>query len=255
MLLPTPRQGFGLTTKTVEKRPSTPTVRWGAVAGVVRAGNPPDALRVTCLYLTGNESNGVSMSAQQNSDPLAETAPGARTSGTSDPVGSGGAPDAECAAVEASDAATLLQKAEALAAEMRDAWLRARAETENVRKQTAADIARAHKFAIERFAGELLAVKDALESSLAVNASPEALRAGVDLTLKQLDAAFEKAQIVEIDAAGRKFDPHRHQAMAMLDSTEPANTVVQVFQKGYLLADRVLRPAMVAVAKSGESEA
>ena len=155
-----------------------------------------------------------------------------------------------------SDLAASLKKAEDEAAELRDAWLRARADVDNLRKQASADVARAHKYAIERFAVELLAVKDALESSLeAVNASPEALRAGVELTLKQLVAAFEKAQVAEIDAAGRKFDPHRHQAMAMLDSAEPANTVVQVFQKGYLLADRVLRPAMVAVAKSSEGDA
>ena len=118
------------------------------------------------------------------------------------------------------------------------------------------DVARAHKYGIERFAGELLAVKDSLESSLAAeNASLAALRAGVELTLKQLASAFEKSQVVEIEAQGRKFDPHRHQAMAMVDSTEPANTVVQVFQKGYLLADRVLRPAMVAVAKPKADDA
>jgi molecular chaperone GrpE len=99
-------------------------------------------------------------------------------------------------------------------------------------------------------------VKDALESSLAAqNATADALRAGVELTLKQLTAAFEKAQIAEIDAAGRKFDPHRHQAMAMVDCAEPAHSVVQVFQKGYLLNDRVLRPAMVAVAKPRETGA
>jgi molecular chaperone GrpE len=159
-----------------------------------------------------------------------------------------GAPAAE------PDLPALLKKAEAEAAEMREAWLRARAEAENIRKQAAVDIGRAHKYAIDRFAGDLLPVKDALESSLAVeNAPSEALRAGVELTLKELEAAFGKAQIVEIEAAGRKFDPHRHQAMAMVDSPEPANTVVQVFQKGYLLNDRMLRPAMVAVAKPKET--
>ena len=154
------------------------------------------------------------------------------------------------AADPAPDIAVLLKKVETEAAELRDAWLRSRAEMENMRKQAAADVARAHKYGTERFANELLAVKDALESSLAAeNASREALRAGVELTLKQLAAAFEKVQIAEIDAAGRKFDPHRHQAMAMVESPEPANTVVQVFQKGYVLNDRVLRPAMVAVSK------
>jgi molecular chaperone GrpE len=155
----------------------------------------------------------------------------------------------------APDIAALLRKAEVEAAELRDAWLRSRAEIENVRKQGIADVARAHKYGIERFAGELLAVKDSLELSLAAdNASLETLRAGVELTLKQLVAAFEKAQVTEIEAAGLKFDPHRHQAMAMVDSPEPAHTVVQVFQKGYLLADRVLRPAMVAVAKPRDGD-
>jgi molecular chaperone GrpE len=153
----------------------------------------------------------------------------------------------------APDIAALLKKVEDEAAELRDAWLRARADVENLRKQSAVDVARAHKFAIERFGGDLLAVKDALESTLAAEgATSEALRAGVELTLKQLAAAFEKAQIVEIEAAGLKFDPHRHQAMAMVDANLPANTVAQVFQKGYLLHDRVLRPAMVAVAKPKE---
>ena len=169
------------------------------------------------------------------------------------------APDVVAGAAPADpapDIATLLQKVEAEAAELRDAWLRSRAEIDNVRKQGIADVARAHKYGIERFAVELLPVKDSLELSLAAdNASLETLRAGVELTLKQLAAAFEKAQVTEIDAAGRKFDPHRHQAMAMVDSPEPAHTVVQVFQKGYLLADRVLRPAMVAVAKPRDGDA
>ena len=99
-------------------------------------------------------------------------------------------------------------------------------------------------------------MKDSLESSLAaVNAPLATLRAGVELTLKQLASAFEKSQVVEIEAQGRKFDPHRHQAMAMIESAEPPNTIVQVFQKGYLLADRVLRPAMVAVAKPRAGDA
>jgi molecular chaperone GrpE len=89
-----------------------------------------------------------------------------------------------------------------------------------------------------------------LEQTLAAaNASPEQLRAGVELTLKELRSAFERAQVAEVDPAGQKFDPHRHQAMQMVDADLPPNTVVQVFQKGYVLHDRVLRPAMVAVAK------
>jgi molecular chaperone GrpE len=153
------------------------------------------------------------------------------------------------------DAASRVSQAERDAAEMKDAWLRARAELENVRKQGQADVARAHKYAIDKFAGELLPVKDALELALSSPGEVDSLREGVALTLKQLAAAFAKAGITEIAAAGEKFDPHRHQAMAMIDSAEAPNTVVQVFQKGYLLNDRVLRPALVAVAKPRDAGA
>ena len=145
--------------------------------------------------------------------------------------------------------AARLARAEAETAEMKDAWIRARAETENVRRQGQADVVRAHKYAIDKFAAELLPVKDALELALSSPGDADSLREGVALTLKQLDAALTKAGIAEIPAAGEKFDPHRHQAMAMIDSESPGNTVVQVFQKGYMLNDRVLRPALVAVAK------
>jgi molecular chaperone GrpE len=151
------------------------------------------------------------------------------------------------------DPAAELARTQAEVAELKDAWLRARADTENARKQAAVDVAKAHKFAIERFAEDLLPVKDSLEQSLgAANATPEQLRAGVELTLKQLAAVFARSQITEIDPSGEKFDPHRHQAMQLVPSDQPANTVVQVFQKGYLLNERVLRPAMVTVAKPAE---
>lgn len=157
------------------------------------------------------------------------------------------------AADPAPDIAALLKKAEDEALELKDAWLRARADIENIRKQSVTDVAKAYKYAIEKFAEDLLPVKDSLESTLAAdNASPEALRAGVVLTLKQLGAAFDRAQVKEIAPAGQKFDPHFHQAMAVVDSDQPANTVVTVFQKGYLLNDRVMRPALVAVAKAPE---
>lgn len=150
----------------------------------------------------------------------------------------------------APDVDALLRKAEEEVAGLKDAWLRARAEIENVRKVAAADVAKAHRYAAEKFAGDLLPVKDALEQTLAAaNATPDQLRAGVELTLKALRAAFERAQVAEVDPAGEKFDPHRHQAMQMVEADQPPNTVVQVFQKGYVLHDRVLRPAMVAVAK------
>jgi molecular chaperone GrpE len=152
--------------------------------------------------------------------------------------------------------AQLLKEAEDEASQLRDAWLRAKAETDNLRKQAQNDIAKAHKYAIEKFAQELLTVRDALELTLATpNATTEALKDGVELTLKNLSAAFERERIVELNPVGQKYDPHRHQAMTMIDSEQPAGTVVQVFQKGYLLNDRVLRPALVAVAKSRESPA
>jgi molecular chaperone GrpE len=164
------------------------------------------------------------------------------------------APDeVEQASEVAGTAESALRKAEEEAAQMRDAWLRARAETDNVRKQAQNDVAKAHKYAVERFAQELLTVKDALELTLATPATTiETLKDGVELTLKNLQAAFAKAQITEIEPLGQKYDPHTQQAMTMLESEQPAGTVVQVFQKGYLLNDRVLRPALVAVAKARE---
>ena len=153
----------------------------------------------------------------------------------------------------APDLATLLKQAEDEASRLKDAWLRAMAETDNVRKLAQNDVTKAHKYAIERFAQELLAVKDALEQTLAAPAaSIAALRDGVLLTLKNLNAAFEKAQIVAIDPLREKYDPHRQQAMTMIESDQPAGTVAQVFQKGYMLGDRILRPALVAVAKPND---
>jgi molecular chaperone GrpE len=149
------------------------------------------------------------------------------------------------------DPGSLLRKVETEAAEFKDAWLRAKAETDNVRKQGQNDVAKAHKYAIERFAQELLPVKDALEQALATPvATTDTLRDGVALTLKNLQAAFDKAQIVDVNPLGEKYDPHRHQAMTMIESDKPAGSVLQVFQKGYVLNDRLLRPALVAVAKA-----
>jgi len=150
--------------------------------------------------------------------------------------------------------ATLLKEAEDEAAQLKDAWLRAKADSENIRKQAQNDVAKAHKYAIERFAEELLTVRDALELTLATpNATTEALKDGVELTLKNLNAAFDRERIVEISpAVGAKFDAHKHQAMTMIESDQPPGSVVQVFQKGYQLHDRILRPALVAVAKASE---
>jgi len=161
---------------------------------------------------------------------------------------------AASAAVEGvgdADPVSQLRRVEAEAIELKDAWLRAKAETDNVRKQGQNDVAKAYKYAVERFAQELLAVKDALELTLATPAATiETLRDGVALTLKNLQAAFDKAQISDVNPVDEKYDPHRHQAMTMSESEKPAGTVIQVFQKGYLLNDRLLRPALVAVAKA-----
>jgi len=136
------------------------------------------------------------------------------------------------------------------AAEHYDAWLRAKAEGENIRRRAQEDISKAHKFAVEKFAGELLAVKDSLEAALAVQEQTvESFKSGVELTLKQLVSAFEKNALNEVNPVGEKFDPHKHQAIGMVDSEQEANTVVTVLQKGYMIADRVLRPALVMVAK------
>ena len=144
----------------------------------------------------------------------------------------------------------LLKTAELKAEEHHDAWLRAKAETENVRRRAQDDVTKAHKFAAEKFAGELLAVKDSLEAALANEQQDvAALRSGVELTLKQLVAAFEKSAVTELNPLGEKFDPHFHQAIAMVDAEQEANTVVSVLQKGYALHERILRPALVTVAK------
>lgn len=161
---------------------------------------------------------------------------------------------AEQAAAAAAAEPTLEDKlaaAEARAAEMQDAFLRARAEGENIRRRAQEDIAKAHKFAIEGFAESLLAVKDSLEMALKIeNASLESLKEGVDMTLKQLSSAFEKNKLQEVSPqAGEKLDPMKHQAVSAVPAEQEANTVVAVLQKGYMISDRLLRPALVTVAQ------
>ena len=151
----------------------------------------------------------------------------------------------------------LLAEAQAKLDEQRDAWLRALADAENARKRAQADIAQARKYAAERIVEELLPVMDSLEAALGVaGASPDALRAGVELTQRQLRQAFERAGVAEVDpGAGQRFDPHRHQAMAAVEADQEPNTVLEVMQKGYTLHDRVVRPALVTVAKAVENGA
>jgi len=144
----------------------------------------------------------------------------------------------------------MLKRAELQAQEHYDAWLRAKAEADNIRKRAQADIANAHKYAVESFASELLPVRDSLEAALAAdNSTLDALRQGVDLTLRQLNGALDKFSIKEVNPVGEKFDPHKHQAMTTVESDKAPNTVVHVLQKGYQLHDRVLRPALVTVSK------
>ena len=144
-----------------------------------------------------------------------------------------------------------LKKALFAAAEHHDAWLRAKADADNIRKRAQADVASAHKFAVENFSTELLAVRDSLEAALvSENASVDSMKSGVELTLKQLANVFERFNLSEINPLGQKFDPHRHQAISTVESDAEPNSVVQVLQKGYLLHDRVIRPALVMVAKA-----
>ena len=148
-----------------------------------------------------------------------------------------------------------LRRAELLAAEHHDAWLRAKAETENVRRRAQDDVLKAHKFASEKFVADILAVKDSLEAALAnENQSAENLRSGVELTLRQLTSVFEKSNVSEINPLGEKFDPHKHQAISQVEAPGvDANQIVQVLQKGYSLHERIVRPALVIVAKSSQA--
>jgi len=156
----------------------------------------------------------------------------------------------------APDTGELLRQAELKAQEHHDAWLRAKAEADNIRKRTQIELANAYKYAIESLAAELLPVKDSLEATLAADSTAlETLKSGVDLTLKQLSAVFEKANIKEINPIGEKFDPHRHQAISMLPSEKEPNTVINVLQKGYALHDRVIRPALVTIAGPKDAQA
>ena len=146
-----------------------------------------------------------------------------------------------------------LQAALDKANENYDLFLRAKAEADNIRRRAQEDVAKAHKFAVESFAESLVPVIDSLEKAIeATNATPEAMRAGIDLTLKQLRAAFDKGNLKEINPAGEKFDPHHHQAIAAVPAPQgiAPNHVVSVLQKGWTIADRVLRPALVTVAQS-----
>lgn len=161
-------------------------------------------------------------------------------------------PDANAAGQPGGDAAQRLAELEARHAEVSDAYLRAKAEAENTRRRAEEEIAKARKFAVENFAESLLPVKDSLEAAIAIpDAKPEQMLEGVHATLRQLTSALERNRVVEINpGAGTKFDPHQHQAISVVPAAQEPNTVVAVLQKGYLIADRVLRPALVTVSAS-----
>jgi molecular chaperone GrpE len=163
-------------------------------------------------------------------------------------------PTAQPAAAEAQQDPVLpeaqLAELQARLAEMSDSYLRAKAEAENIRRRSEEELSKARKYAIEAFAEGLLPVKDSLEAAIAIPAAtPEQLLEGVHATLRQLSQALERNKVITVNPpTGTRFDPHQHQAISMVPAEQEANTVVAVLQKGYLIADRVLRPALVTVA-------
>ncbi len=169
------------------------------------------------------------------------------------PVDAGSAED-----VPPEKLALMLEDARAKADQHWDALLRVKADLENLRKRSQRDVENAHKFGLERFVGELLPVKDSLELGLSAASEKDAdvtkVREGMELTLKMLATAMDKFGVEQVDPEGEKFDPEQHQAMTMqeTDSAEPG-TIVSVIQKGYLLNDRLVRPALVIVAKETEA--
>lgn len=177
--------------------------------------------------------------------------------GTSDPVSGSAVSDkaadkvAEPAGAETPDLGTQLAELEAKLAEAQDAFLRAKADAENTRRRAQEDISKAHKFAVESFAEALLPVRDSLEMALKVETpSIESLKEGVEMTLRQLSGAFERNRLVEINPqAGEKLDPMKHQAISMVAAEQEANTIVSVLQKGYMISERLLRPALVTVSQ------
>ncbi|VXB54737.1 Protein GrpE [Burkholderia sp. 8Y] len=188
-------------------------------------------------------------SASQNPTPADENA---RQAADLNQAGTAAEAQADASAAPegaANATETALAEAQARVAALQEEFLRAKAETENVRRRGQEDVAKAHKFAIENFAENLLPVLDSLEAALADQSTDLAkVREGVELTLRQLTGALEKGRVVALNPVGEKFDPHRHQAISMVPADQEPNTVVAVLQKGYIIADRVLRPALVTVA-------
>ena len=182
------------------------------------------------------------MSDTQNTPPFPDTEPSAMNGDA-----------AAQAADPAAEALARVAELEAKNVELADAYLRAKAEMENIRRRADEEIAKSRKFAVESFAESLLPVRDSLEAAIAAQTAgqgtPEQQLEGVQATLRQLSQALERNKVVEVNPpAGTKFDPHQHQAIGMVPADQDPNTVVSVLQKGYLIAERVLRPALVMVA-------
>lgn len=179
------------------------------------------------------------MSDTQNTPPFPDT----------EPASMNGA----AAQADTSEALARVAELEAKNVELADAYLRAKAEMENIRRRADEEVAKSRKFAVESFAESLLPVCDSLHAAIAAQTAgqgtPEQLLEGVQATLRQLSQALERNKVVEVNPpAGTKFDPHQHQAISMVPADQDPNTVVSVLQKGYLIAERVLRPALVMVA-------
>lgn len=188
------------------------------------------------------------MPTPENNPDIATAAP------SSTPTAAEPAPPADGASAPPAGGPAELQarlsELEAKHAEVADAYLRAKAEAENTRRRAEEEVSKARKFAVDAFAESLLPVKDSLEAAISIPAAtPEQLLEGVHATLRQLAAALERNKVIEINpSAGAKFDPHQHQAISVVPAEQESNTVVAVLQKGYLIAERVLRPALVTVA-------
>ena len=179
------------------------------------------------------------MSDTQNTPPFPDTEP-ASMNGAAAPA-------------DTSEALARVAELEAKNVELADAYLRAKAEMENIRRRADEEVAKSRKFAVESFAESLLPVCDSLHAAIAAQSAgqgtPEQLLEGVQATLRQLSQALERNKVVEVNPpAGTKFDPHQHQAISMVPADQDPHTVVSVLQKGYLIAERVLRPALVMVA-------
>lgn len=205
----------------------------------------------------GNGSEGAGEGGPGGGAPAGSGVAGGATAASGNPAAAAAAAAIEAATAELRVRITELERelaeARAKATESQDGFLRASAEIENVRRRGRDDVSKAQKFAIERFAEDLVPVKDSLDLALKVDSpTVESYREGVEMTQRQLLQAFQRNQVIEVDPLGEKFDPNQHQAISMVPSKEvPANHVVSVLQKGYLINDRVLRPALVAVSQGG----